>query len=831
MTWRKHLSVSFRLLLKNPGYAFLNVAGLAVGLAACLLIFVFIRYESSYDASLPGASRIFQMQTYFASKNSSDRYDLQLAAYATKYPLMSAFPQIESAVFLDSSKPTLLREGQAVAIDNFHFVDGPFFDVFPLPLMAGDSRALANPGDLVLTESEALKRFGTSNILGRTLTLSAHGKRLDYRVTGVLRDLPRNSHLAISMLARADFPALFADSPGFLTMWGWHSGSVYVKLRHATDARTINDQLSGWKKRFMPEDRVNGQSTDQVDGTSFALVNIRQIHLGKAQGGAMTPGIDPAALEAFGLVALLILAMASINFTNLATARASQRAREVALRKVLGASRAQLIAQFLVESTSLAGISMIFALALAEIVLPWFARFLGADLRLAYVGTEGILLPALGLVLVVGVAAGLYPAFYLSRFEPARILKANKSAADSESSGRVRNLLVVVQFGVSIGLMACTAIIYAQSAYARSLDPGFRRGGLLQLKNVDTLGPRADELARQLAAQPSITSVGRTTIGVNTSDDTTTSVIVPGRPDPVSIGKYDVDTGFFQTLGIGTVAGRIFDANRPMDDATTPDPEDPAAEQAMVKRGENVVLNVSGARRLGFASPSAAVGRQVKLPVQQKYGGTMNATVIGVVGDSRFRSVSTPIEPMMFSYHRLAPRWLVARYRGSPQAARTQVAAVWHRLAPDVPFDATFSEDIVAKMYSRIDQRAQLFAAFSILAIIVGALGLFGLAAFSAERRTKEIGIRKVLGARAWDIVRLLVWQFNKPVLVANLIAWPVAWWAMRDWLATFDARIPLTLWPFVLAGAGALLIAVATVAGHAIKVSRLNPIHALRYE
>lgn len=831
--WRNYLTVGVRALMKNRTYAVINILGLAIGMAACLLILLFVRYERSFDTWLPQASQVFQLQSYYRSKSTADAFDNQGAAYVTKAALLKDFPQIEHAVYMGGTSPTLIKDGQAISVEDSYMVDGPFLDVVPLPILSGDAGALSRPGTMVLTEREAMKLYGTTNVIGRTATLLAQGRKADYRITGVLKTLPKNSHLNITMLARADFAALYSDTPQFLTEWGWTAGWVYVKLRPQADVAAMNRQFDAWKKRNIPDELFNGHRINAGDERTYALVNATAVHLGKAQGSAMTAGNDTTTIATFSIIALLILLMASINFTNLATARAGQRAREVALRKVLGANRRQLIAQFLTEAMLLALLGMLAALAIVELALPFYANFLGADLRIAYFGAGGIIAPVLALVLVVGLASGLYPAFYLSRFEPARVLKANRSASEAEGSGRLRSVLVIAQFAISIGLIVCTAIVYAQTVYARSVDPGYRRSGLLQLSGIGApeLRPVADTLTRQIAAIPGIGPVGRTSLGVNTSNDSQTGVIVPGNPAPVDIGTYPVDTGFFRTMGIRPIAGRLFDPNRAIDDQTTPFPVDDAAERALVARGANVVLNENGVKRLGYASPADAVGKTFKVGVDDKYGGEMPVTIIGVVADSRFRSVQKPIEPIMFRYDRGGVYWLVARYSGDPRTIRNQVERAWRSFAPDVPFDADFSDDIVLKLYKRLDARAQMFAAFSALAVVIACLGLFGLAAFTAERRTKEIGIRKVLGARTRDIVRLLVWQFTRPVVVANLIAWPAAWWLMRGWLNGFDARIALTPVPFVAAGLIALAIAMGTIAAHAFRVARTNPIRALRYE
>jgi putative ABC transport system permease protein len=833
--WRNYFTVGVRALTKNKTYAFINVLGLALGLAACLLILLFVRYELSYDKNVPGASQAYQFQSSFTDPDTGEVDKLQMAPYVAKDLLRKDFPQVENAVHALSSGPVVLKGGQAYATEDFRFVDGNLLDILKFPLLKGDPKtALDQAGTIVLTETEARKYFGEQEPMGQTLTLSSRGQQVDYRVTGILKDLPKNSHFAASMIARYDPKSYWADQDDFLTQWGWQSGWVYLKLRPGADANAINAQMEAFEKRNIPDQVFGGQRTNQGDIAEFKLTNIADIHLGEAQAASMTPGNDRRSIITFGVIAALILAMACVNFTNLATARASQRAREVALRKVLGANRKQLVTQFLGESVLVAAFAMLLALAFVELALPSFSRFLDADLRMRYFGEGGLFLPIVGLVLLVGAAGGLYPAFYLSRFQPAKVLKANKSSAEAQGSGSLRNVLVIAQFAVSIGLIICTAVVYAQTVHARTADPGYKRDGLLQVQGIGRreMFPVLDTLVRELKQIDGVTAIGRTNIGVATQNNQNTGVQMPGRNEPINIGYYSIDFGFLDAMGIKLLAGRTFDESRPMDDSTTPFPTDEAAERALVQRGINVVMNELAVRRLGLGSPQAAIGKTVKMLADAEEGTVMNATVIGVVQDSRFRSIRETVDPIIFRASRFGQGWMLVRYNASdPARIRRDVEAVWKRIAPEVPFQAEFSEDIVGELYEAEDARAQTFAGFAILAVVVACLGLFGLAAFTAERRTKEIGIRKVLGARSGDIVRLLAWQFSKPVIIANLIAWPVAWWVMRDWLNSFDTRIDLGPTPFLLAGLVALAIAIGTIAGHALKVARSNPINALRYE
>jgi putative ABC transport system permease protein len=832
--WRNYFTVGFRALAKNRTYAFINIFGLAIGLAACLLILLYVRYEASYDAWLPNAENSYQLQSHYRDGQTGEENKLQMASYVAGVSLRKDFPQVDKTVYALSSSPVVLRGGEALPTEDVLLVDNLFFDVLQFPLVKGDPKtALSQVNSLVLTEKEGRRLFGSEDPMGKTVSMVSRGIATDWRVTGVAKDLPKNSHVAFDMVGRFDPGSYFTDSPEFMTSWGWQSGWFYFTLKPGTDPKTLQAQFPAWEKRNIKIENFGDQRFDAGEEQDWKIANLREVHLGEAQDGAMRPGNDSRTILTFAIIAVLILAMACVNFTNLATARASQRAREVALRKVLGASRRQLMTQFLGESVLVAALAMLLALAIAELALPALSGFLDAELNLAYFGAGGMILPILGLVLLVGAAGGLYPAFYLSGFQPAQVLKANKSTAEAAGSGGLRNALVVGQFAVSIGLIICTAVVYAQTVYARSADPGFQREGLLQISNLGRrqVMPKADAIVEEMRRVEGVQAVGRTGIGVNTSNNTNTGVLLPGRTEPVTIGNYGVDAAFFDTMGIKRIAGRLFDEQRPGDESTRPFPEDTAWEKALPARGVNVVVNELATKRMGFASPEKAVGAVVKVALVEAEYGLVPATIIGVVQDSRFRSIRDPLDPILFLFDKSGAGNLLIRYQGDPAAIRARTEAVWKRMAPDVPFDGEFSEDIVAELYEAEQARAQTFAGFALLAVVVACLGLFGLAAFTAERRTKEIGIRKVLGARSRDIVKLLAWQFSKPVIVANLIAWPVAWWVMRDWLNGFDSRIGLGPTPFLLAGLLALAIALGTIAGHAFRVARANPIHALRYE
>jgi putative ABC transport system permease protein len=826
--WRNYLTVGYRALTRNRTYAAINIVGLAVGLAACLMLLLYVRYETSYDEWLPEADRAYQVQSFGQDPETGERIEQQGATQPVAEALAKDFPQIEAISRFDSVDDVIVQNGVTTAAEMMRAADPGFFRIIQIPFLRGNrARALEGMDGLVLSRSEAIRRFGTLDVLGRTVSTILAGEPRDLRVTGVFEDLPKNSHMAFGMVRRLTAKEI-AECP-----WGCVTGMIYLKLRPGVSAGAIHAQMPAWEKRNVPPRDVAGGDIGRI--YDWRLVSLPDIHLGPGQDGDR-PGNDIATLATFGIVALLILGMACVNFINLATARASRRAREVAVRKVLGARRSQLVIQFLGESLLVVAVAMLLALTLLELALPAFSALLDVDMDLRYFGAGGLAPPVLGLILLVGLAGGLYPAFYLSRYQPGAVLKANHSLAETPGTGRLRNLLVIVQFAISIGLIVCTAVVHQQTLFARSTDPGFEREGLLQIYGLHKpeVGGAVEALTREIERIDGVSSAAGTMIVPGSGRTLYTTVAVPGRDAPVQLGWYSVEPDFFATMKTPIVAGRALSPSHSADKATVDADDGPAADAEIARiaaRGFNIVVNQAAVARLGFGSAAAAVGKQIGVPLFGQEVGPVAATIVGVAQDSRYRSLRQPVEPILY-YDRGVYIWLAVRYDGAdPQELLREAEGVWRRLLPQVPFEADFAEEKLAGLYGADEARGRTFGGFAVLAIAIACLGLFGLAAFTAERRTKEIGIRKVFGARIRDIVQLLAWQFSKPVIVANLVAWPVAWWLMRDWLNGFDARIALGPGPFLLAGFLALAIALGTIAGHAVKVARLTPIHALRYE
>ncbi|MEG8025467.1 FtsX-like permease family protein [Sphingomonas aurantiaca] len=495
------------------------------------------------------------------------------------------------------------------------------------------------------------------------------------------------------------------------------------------------------------------------------------------------------------------------------------------MRKVLGGTRRSLMRQFLGEALATVAVAALIGLALAEIALPFVNTLGGTKLAIRYLGADGILPPLVALVLGIALVAGLYPAFVLSSFRPAAVLASTRAPGGGRAGARLRGGLVVIQFAIAIAFAIATATMLAQTAHMRDADLGFRRDGLMIVRSLMTGGidaPQRAAILRALAAVPGVTGV---TVGNNApGDQSTTNFSGYTRPGGSSVktSVMDVDTGrdYFRVYGARLIAGRLFDTAHADDRALL------TLEQRK-RTGPNIVINRKAATALGFASPAAALGQTIN-------DGSRPSTIIGVVDDVRFRSPRDPVDPVAYSYNSidiLSP-YAAVRYAGDPKAMATAMEAAWKRVVPGVPFDARSVEDNLFRRYYKADaQRSRLFTIGAVLAIAIGCIGLYGLAAFDTTRRVKEIGIRKTLGASTADVLMLLIGQFMRPVILANIVAWPLAYVAMQRWLAGFDDRIALSPMVFLGASLAAVLIASATVLGQAWRVSRAEPARALRYE
>jgi putative ABC transport system permease protein len=815
--WFNYLSVGLRAMRNNRMYTAINVAGLAIGIAAAILILLYVRYETSYDRWLPDSERIYQFQSRIKVMGPEPVDSVSSPRVAVD-AMVRAFPQIEAMTAATSGTAIVKVAGEPLS-KPILFADPGFFELLKLPFVLGDARtALGGMAGLIVTEREAHSLFGAADPLGRTVDIETDGRRRLLRVTGVLADLPANTHLSVALIAR--FNPAEAD-PAAGQDWGNFNSLVYARLKPGATADEINSRMRGFEKRNL----------GPMDGAfEYRLAPILGIHMAPPLQGATGPAGDPLAVKAFSAIAALVLLIACFNFTNLSTAQASRRAREVGLRKALGASRRQLIQQFMAEAMMYAALGTVGGLVLVELLLPFFNDLLQLQLGLGYFGADGVLIPALALTLLVGTVSGLYPAIYLSGFRPGRVLGAS-SLPGASGSGRLRQALVVAQFAVAIALMICAAIVYAQTLFARNSDPGFRPRGLLAVENLSAVGAGSASatLREEIGHLPVVVRTSLAAGSPTSPGYITSGVTRPGVKGLENMQIASIDYGLLATMGIPVIAGRDFspamaaDTVPPAASLTNP-ASAPATSFSSLSR-YSVLLNQAAVRRLGFSNAESALGKEVILPRGR-------GDIVGIVGDVRFGSLRDQVAATIYVRDEAGFNHLLIRYSDTDPAALIRaLKRVWRSVAGNTPFSARFVEDALAEHYDADAKRGQVFALAAALAIVIACLGLFGLAAFTVERRKLEIAIRKVFGARDRDIAALMVVQFSRPVLAANLIAWPVAWWLMRDWLNGFSERIDLHPGWFVAAGVLALLTAALTISGHALRVARTRPAMTLRNE
>lgn len=831
--FQNYLSVALRNLIKHKLYSAINIIGLAVGLAACVLITLFVRDEFSYDTQWANAEQIYRLNTTFAVPGR-EPFVTTFAQGPAKRAIQDYFPdQIESSARIAPLTP-VVRYGDRVVSEEIHWVDPEFTDIFNVTVLAGDAKAaLSDNSSLVITEAFAERYFGDEDPLGKVMTLSFYDVERDYRIGSVIADFPHNTVLSMQAMVMIDEQD-FEQQSWMFAQWFSVNNYLYFKLKPNAQIDAINSRLTDFTDAniVIPAAAgIPGAASDFITYTTQRLLDIQLRPHGQV-GNEMKPTGSFANVLLFSAIAGLILIIACINFMNLTTAKSTQRAKEVALRKVLGASRKQLITQFIGESLLLALLGLFFSLVLIELLLPSFGEYVGKSLHFDY-GNLGNWLLLLCLMTFVGFAGGAYPALVLSGFQPARVLKANKSV-ETRGSVALRNGLVVIQFAISVALIICTTVIYGQKLYLTSMDPGFTKDNQLVLNNIGRAGVQDKQqlLRDRIAAMSGVESVTLHGDAPASGNENNASVRIPGDSSQqnILIGTQDVDYDFFETYQISLLAGRSYDRGRIADGAPAP------SSIAAGEKGQGtVIVNEAALARLGMVSPQEALGRVIEIGV----GGSDDApvfadlTIIGVIADVHYQSLRRVVRPELYLMNRAGFQNITVRFTGEASQLVSAIEALWRSEITDVPFRYQYVDERMAAEFEGEQRQSTLIGIFSLLAIIIACLGLFGLASFTAERRTKEIGIRKVMGARVIDIVQLLLWQFSKPVLLANVIAWPLASWAMFTWLQNFPYRLDnwVLLPVCIAAGVLALVIAWLTVGGNAARVARANPIKALRYE
>ncbi|MBO6504811.1 MAG: ABC transporter permease [Kordiimonadaceae bacterium] len=832
--FQNYLQVAIRSILGNRLYSTINVVGLAVGLSACILILLFVRDELSYDKFWKNADSIYRVQTTF-NVPGREPFVLVLAPGPLKDAADRYFDaEIEASTRFAGMTPIVQYEDRVVR-ESVHWADPEAASIFDLRVVAGDLQAaLSDNASLAIDESFARKYFGDKPAIGQVLTLNSFDLQRDYRIAAVFEDLPHNTVLDFQALAMIDEQD-FASTPSLFEQWFSVNTMYFMQLKTGVSIEQINSRMIEFIDNgiAIPPGALD-EETKPSDIIEFNTMALTDIQLNPSGGGEMKTTGDMQIVVIFATIAGLILMIACINFMNLATAKSTRRAREVALRKVLGAKRGQLVTQFIGESVLIALFGLVLGVVLVELLVAPFGDFLDKELTLDYTDTTTVGV-FFGLISFVGAVGGLYPALVLSGFRPSRILKANRSA-ETQGSARVRGTLVILQFAISITLIVVTGVVYGQMFYATTLDPGFNKENLLIVRNVNRSGfqDKQQALFQEVVSLPGVLGATYSADAPISGNESNTSVEIPGNEQlgSVLIGRQTVDHDFFDVYQIPIVAGRSY--SREFANDGLPDASDTEAGELL---NGTVIVNEAALRRLGFPSAQEALGKLLRVPAGR--GGPGQATryahleIVGVASDTNFQSLRSVIRPEMYYLVDGRYRNLAVRFEGNPLELVAQLENIWRDLTTTIPFRYEFVDELIESEFMGEQNLATTLGVFAALAILVACMGLYGLAAYTAERRTKEIGIRKVMGARVMDIIRLLLWQFSKPVLLASLIAWPIAVWSTLQWLETFPYRIAdWVLIPLcVVAGLIALMIAWVTVGGNAARVARSNPINALRYE
>ncbi|THD78287.1 MAG: FtsX-like permease family protein [Phenylobacterium sp.] len=818
--FRNYLAAALRNLARNRLYAAVTIAGLAIGFAAAILIGLYVRDELTYDRSIPGHDRVFLVTETLVLTNSKP-IESQVTPPMMLRQLQAEFPEIQYAARLSPPGfPANLRHGDFTSSEQtMYWADPDFFRVMPLPTVAGSLADALEPSDgVVLTRSMARKYFGQDAPLGQILQIDGQ----PFHVTAVIEDLPSNTHLTAEIFASARSPASqiakyeSIDGPLNNTL------ATYVRLRPGAGVVSMDARTASFLATRLPI--PNLAELGSVRRT-LHFVPLTKIHLTPSTQGAFKPAADPAVIGAIALVGVLIVVVAAINFVTLMTARAARRAVEVGVRKAAGASRRDLIVQFMGEAFLYVLAAAVLAVSLAELLMPAVDALLQRKLALNYLHDPMLALAIAGALLLTALLAGAYPAFVLSAFRPSLVLKGGPGQSTGGSA--VRQALVIGQFAVLVGLVLVAVTIARQTRYALNEGMRLNKDQVLLVFASPCVEPFRDEV-RKL---PGVRSAACASYEALNLGDNRDAVPVHGQKIDVSVAP--VDFGFLETFGIKPIVGRLFDRARPADGML----DNPAANPP-------VILNESAVRKLGFASPQAALGRIVTWhgiwdDSQRKATFTIPpnrpSEVIGVVPDFTFGSVRQTILPTMYSIGRNLPPnsiALVVKLDGSrtPETLAA-IDGLWKHFGGGKPILRVFVDRFTMRLYVDTIIQGATVAIAGIIALTVAALGLFALSAYTTERRTKEIGVRKAMGASSGDILKLLLWQFTKPVIWANLIAWPAAWLILRWWLSSFAYHVDVAPWTFAAAGLGALAIAWATVFVHALSVARAKPVTALRYE
>jgi putative ABC transport system permease protein len=825
--FRHYLVAAGRSLAYHKLYSLINIAGLSIGLTAAILISLYVRDELSYDRWIPDTGNLYRLEGSFHNPGRAP-----LRSAMASFPVVTAIPgkipQVKAVTHLMPETMTV-NIGDRQFRETISFVDPAFLRVIPLQLVEGDpDRALAQPGSAVLSQSAARKFFGALDPLGKILTVG-HDRNgacgandstclstlYPLTVTGVLRDLPHNTQLLANIVvpntSRADEFSADEKAHDWMALDGDYG---YLELTPGADPATVLAELKALlDASFDP--RKLGLELKASELEQYRLTPFAEVHLTSDQYGGMTPGGSWTTVYGLGAIALLIVLTACCNFTNLATARATLRAREIAMRKIGGARRRELIVQFLTEAVLLSVASLAIALSLTEVLLPSYDRFLGRSIELRYLADWRWLAGLFAGAVAVGLVSGFYPAVVLSAFRPAPSLKSGVSRYGSP--GVLRAVLVTAQFAISIGLGIAALVVVRQIDFARRVALGFDAEGVVVVRGIARLTPSAREsLAAALRVNPQIVGVAYSNaVPFDLFNTSTDQIRTPGESQSFSAQVINIDPAFPALYGIKLLAGRLLSAGRAEDVSTR-------------SIAHNLLINATGARRLGF-SLDDTVGRRISID------GRASAAIVGVLSDTKLEGMRAAVQPALYYFDSDDPHALTKlsiRIRGDRAADTLSfIDRTWRSFSPGAAIDRYYLRDAFDRLFEPDQRQGEMLGFFVSIAIFIACLGLFGLTVFTAERRTKEIGVRKIAGARTGDILRLMLWRISVPVLIANLIAWPVAYHYLARWLETYAYRISLSPIYFLAGSVVALVIAWGTVFAHSLRLARASPVLALRYE
>lgn len=804
-----YLKIFIRNLKKNPVYILINILGLSVGMAASILIFIFVQHELSYDNYHQHGDRIFRVSRAWFNPNGEANLHLGHAAPPFGPLLKSDFQgKIEEAVRLMNVK-LVVKEGDDVFEESkFFFSDPEVFKVFSWKLVEGDpSTALTFPDGLVLTQSMAKKYFGDQSAMGEYMEVKIGSASMDMQVRGIMEDVPNNSHFQLDFLASMEpVVEFYGGYEAVMKNFGSNSFSTYLLLEEGIDAEDLEAELPAFIDRHIPP---SAQGFSASMGTKLFLWPLRDIHLYSNLDSEIEPNGSIEYVYIYSAIAVFILLIACINFMNLATARSAKRAMEVGLRKVLGADRPLLVKQFMSETIFMTFIALLLALAMVALSINSFGDFTNKQLEINFLDSPYYILALLFLVIAVGLISGSYPSLFLSGFQPVKVLKGTYKIGSIHE--KLRSFLVIGQFAISIVLIVAVLVVIQQLDFMKDKDLGFEKEEIVVLPAYVEFTDNYEMLRERLISNSGVSevSLGSRLPSGRLLDAQGAQAEVRGELSPIDVRIADIHVShsFFKTFEMKIVAGRDFDYNMASDST------------------EAFILNQSAVRAIGWENEEEAIDKQFLYGNRRGY-------VVGVVKDFHFESLHQPISPMVFLIPQDRFNEVAIKIRSESKEETLEfLKAEWQAMKPDFPFNYYFVADRFNQQYEAEEKVGTVFGFFAGLAILISVLGLFGLSAYATERRVKEIGIRKVMGASIWGIVSLLGRDFLKLVLIGFILAIPLAYFGMNSWLANFAYKISISWSVFFFAGLVATIIAAVTVSSQSIRAAMINPVDAFKVE